>query len=63
MAKNWAIVVGVNAYKSIGDLKYANRDAEAMRDFFNEAKFDRVICFADELADAMPPDCSTLEDF
>jgi len=63
VAKNWAIVVGVNAYKSIGDLKYANRDAEAMRDFFNEAKFDRVICFADELADAMPPYFSTLEDF
>ena len=62
MAKNWAIVVGVNAYKSIGDLKYANRDAEAMRDFFKEAKFDRVICFADELADAMPPSFTELED-
>ena len=63
MAKNWAIVVGVNAYKNIGDLKYANRDAEAMRDFFNEAKFDRVICFADELAGAMPPSFTELEDF
>ena len=63
MAKNWAIVVGVNAYKSIGDLKYANRDAEAMRDFFNEAKFDRVICFVDELAGAMMPYFSELEDF
>ena len=63
MAKNWAIVVGVNAYKSIGDLKYANRDAEAMRDFFNEAKFDRVICFADELAGAMLPYFTELEDF
>ena len=63
MAKNWAIVVGVNAYKSIGDLKYANRDAEAMRDFFNEAQFDRVICFADELAGAVMPYFSELEDF
>ncbi len=63
MAKNWAIVVGVNAYKSIGDLKYANRDAEAMRDFFNEAQFDRVICFADELVDAMLPSFTELEDF
>ena len=63
MAKNWAIVVGVNAYKSIGDLKYANRDAEAMRDFFNEAKFDRVICFADALAGGMPPSFTELEDF
>ena len=48
-AKNWAIVVGVNAYKDIGELQYANRDAEAMRDFFLEAKFDRVFCFADQL--------------
>jgi formylglycine-generating enzyme required for sulfatase activity/uncharacterized caspase-like protein len=63
VAKNWAIVVGVNAYKSIGDLKYANRDAEAMRDFFNEAQFDRVICFADELAGAMLPSFTELEDF
>lgn len=46
-AKNWAIVVGVNAYKNIGRLEYANRDAEAMHDFFVKAKFDRVFWFAD----------------
>ena len=46
-AKNWAIVVGVNAYKNIGRLEYANRDAEAMHNFFVKAKFDRVFWFAD----------------
>ena len=48
-AKNWAIVVGINAYDNIGQLNYANRDAEAMRNFFYEADFDRVFCFADKL--------------
>jgi uncharacterized caspase-like protein len=48
-AKNWAIVVGINAYENIGQLRYANRDAAALRDFFREAKFDRVFCFADGL--------------
>ena len=48
-AKNWAIVVGINAYENIGQLRYANRDAAALRDFFYEAKFDRVFCFADGL--------------
>ncbi len=54
--KNWAIVVGINAYRHIGGLKYANRDAEAMRNFFYEAKFDRVFCFADELEIPPQPD-------
>ncbi len=49
-AKNWAIVVGINKYENIGHLKYANRDAEAMAEFFRSAGFDRVFCFADALA-------------
>jgi formylglycine-generating enzyme required for sulfatase activity/uncharacterized caspase-like protein len=48
-AKNWAIVIGINAYDNMGRLNYANRDAEAMQNFFNEAEFDRVFCFVDEL--------------
>ena len=48
-AKNWAIVVGINVYEHIGQLRYANRDAAALRNFFHEAKFDRVFCFADGL--------------
>lgn len=54
-AKNWAIVVGINAYENIGQLRYANRDAAALRDFFQEAKFDRVFCFADGLS--LAPEC------
>ncbi len=50
MAKNWAIVVGINKYDhGISPLKYANRDAEAMANFFREDGFDRVFCFADGL--------------
>jgi formylglycine-generating enzyme required for sulfatase activity len=49
-AKNWAIVVGINKYAHIDHLDYANRDAEAMAAFFRDAGFDRVFCFADELA-------------
>jgi len=48
-AKNWAIIVGINAYEHIGQLRYANRDAAALRNFFHEAKFDRVFYFADGL--------------
>ena len=73
-AKNWAIVVGVNAYKRIEELQYANRDAEAMHAFFKEANFDEVFCFADGLKlersaqeiTAQPdtePTRSNLEDF
>ncbi len=49
MAKNWAIVVGINEYENIGHLKYANRDAEAMAALFRRDGFDRVFCFADGL--------------
>ena len=69
-AKNWAIVVGINAYEHIGQLRYANRDAAALRDFFQEAKFDRVFCFADGLQlsperdqKSVQPRHSDLEDF
>ena len=69
-AKNWAIVVGINAYEHIGQLRYANRDAAALRDFFQESKFDRVFCFADGLQLSPEPDQksvqprhSDLEDF
>jgi uncharacterized caspase-like protein len=51
MAKNWAIVIGINRYNpnNFTPLKYAKRDAALMRDFFrNEAKFDEVCYFADD---------------
>ena len=69
-AKNWAIVVGINAYEHIGQLSYANRDAAALRNFFHEVKFDRVFCFADGLQlspepgqKSVQPRHSDLEDF
>jgi uncharacterized caspase-like protein len=47
MAKNWAVVIGINEYEHLQrPLKYAKRDAELMRDFLrNEAGFDQVYHF------------------
>ena len=56
MAKNWAIVVGVNAYRHKTDLKYANNDAKAMADFFKQEGFQEVYCFADQLIIQPHPD-------
>ncbi len=48
MAKNWAICIGINNYNSMPNLKYAQRDAELMRDYFlNEAGFEKVYLFTD----------------
>lgn len=49
MASNWAIVIGINEYRFLQPLKYAKRDAEAIRTFLvQEAKFDRVFLFTDD---------------
>jgi uncharacterized caspase-like protein len=49
MAKNWAIVIGINQYRFLQPLRYAKRDAETMRDFLErEAGFDRVFLFTDD---------------
>ena len=49
MGKNWAIAVGINQYDNLRDLKYAQRDAEAMADWFkDEAKFDEVFLFTED---------------
>lgn len=49
MAQNQAIVIGVNQYEFLQPLQYAQRDAEAMRDFLlNQAHFDRVFFFSDD---------------
>jgi formylglycine-generating enzyme required for sulfatase activity/uncharacterized caspase-like protein len=48
MSKNWAICIGINDYYSIIPLKYAQRDAAAIRDFcLNEARFEKVYFFAE----------------
>ncbi len=31
MASNWAIVIGINQYRFLQPLKYAERDAKAMQ--------------------------------
>jgi uncharacterized caspase-like protein len=53
MAKNWAVVIGINEYKHLQrPLKYAKRDAELMRDFLcNEAGFDQVYHFSEDSSD------------
>ncbi|WP_293138885.1 GUN4 domain-containing protein [Okeania sp. SIO3I5] len=50
MAINWAICVGINNYDNMPNLRYAQRDAELMRDYFlNEAGFEKenVYLFTD----------------
>jgi len=49
MAKNWAIAIGINHYTNLQSLNYAKRDAECMRDFFQqEAGFERVFLFSED---------------
>ena len=56
---NWALVIGINNYPRLKSLKYAQRDAELMRDYFSkEAKFERVFYFADNSAPIQAPDGS-----
>ncbi|MEM9275912.1 MAG: SUMF1/EgtB/PvdO family nonheme iron enzyme [Cyanobacteria bacterium P01_F01_bin.143] len=48
MAKNWAICIGINYYENLTDLRFAMRDAECMKDWFeNEANFEKVYLFTD----------------
>ncbi|PSB51875.1 peptidase C14, partial [filamentous cyanobacterium Phorm 6] len=50
MAKNWAVVIGINEYEHLQrPLKYAKRDAKLMRDFlYNEAGFEKVYHFSED---------------
>jgi len=51
MARNWAIVIGINDYNpnNFTPLRYAKRDAELVRDFFvREARFEQVYFFSDD---------------
>ncbi|MEG4279972.1 GUN4 domain-containing protein [Microcoleus sp. MON1_C1] len=53
MAKNWAVVIGINEYEHLPrPLKYAKRDAELMRDFLcKEAGFEKVYHFSEDSSD------------
>ena len=60
MGRNWAITIGINQYYNLRPLRYARRDAEAVRDFcLSEAEFETVYCFAEDApaikADFGPP--------
>jgi uncharacterized caspase-like protein len=49
MARNWAIVVGINQYSTfLSPLKYARQDAELMRDLFKELEFDEICLFTED---------------
>jgi formylglycine-generating enzyme required for sulfatase activity/uncharacterized caspase-like protein len=49
MAKNWAIVVGINQYRFLQPLRYAKRDAETMQAFLSQtAGFDQIFLFTDD---------------
>jgi formylglycine-generating enzyme required for sulfatase activity/uncharacterized caspase-like protein len=48
MGKNYAVTIGINQYQNLRPLKYAQRDASAMRNFFlTELKFEKVYYFAE----------------
>ena len=56
---NWALVIGINNYQRLKSLKYAQHDAELMRDYFsNEANFECVFYFADNAPRIQAPDSS-----
>jgi uncharacterized caspase-like protein len=49
MAKNYAIVIGINKYARFDNLKYAKKDAENIRDFFDkDAEFDCVFFLSED---------------
>lgn len=52
MAKNWALVIGINGYNPVNfaPLNYAKQDAERVKDFFGNAGFE--VCF---FTDDSPP--------
>ncbi|MGK7878792.1 MAG: SUMF1/EgtB/PvdO family nonheme iron enzyme [Crocosphaera sp.] len=52
MAKNWAIVIGINNYENLEHLKYAKADAEAVQKWCEkEGRFERVFPFTEDSPD------------
>lgn len=52
MARQWAIVIGVNQYSRMESLRYASQDATAIRDFLaGPARFSQVYWFSDDSPD------------
>jgi formylglycine-generating enzyme required for sulfatase activity/uncharacterized caspase-like protein len=48
MGKNWAIAIGINGYRNLQRLNYAQRDAESVCSFFQqELAFEQIYTFTD----------------
>ncbi|MBD1833300.1 MULTISPECIES: GUN4 domain-containing protein [Cyanophyceae] len=62
MARNWAIAIGINQYNpnNFAPLRYARLDAERIRDFFQEARFDEVYWFGENAPDIRLPNGTTI---
>ncbi len=63
MSRNWAFVIGINDYvpTNFPPLRYAKRDAEAVRDFFaQEAGFEGVWLFTDDSPSQVLPNGNEL---
>jgi uncharacterized caspase-like protein len=49
MGRNWAITIGINGYRNLQKLRYAERDAESVRNYFSqELCFEQVYHFSDD---------------
>jgi formylglycine-generating enzyme required for sulfatase activity/uncharacterized caspase-like protein len=49
MGRNWAITIGINGYRNLQRLNYAQQDAEAMRQLFSqELDFQHIYHFTDD---------------
>ncbi|WP_258008157.1 GUN4 domain-containing protein, partial [Cylindrospermopsis raciborskii] len=48
MGQNWAISIGINHYDNLQPLKYAKRDAEAMKEWFRTSGFNQVFLFTED---------------
>jgi hypothetical protein len=51
MAKNWAIIIGINGYTFLDDLKWATRDAQMMAQFLKNNHF-KVWHFSTKVSDS-----------
>ncbi|NES19781.1 MAG: hypothetical protein F6K41_12840 [Symploca sp. SIO3E6] len=59
MVKNYALIIGINNYQRLHSLRYAERDAELMREFLSkEAGFNRVFYFSDNSPEIIASDGS-----
>jgi formylglycine-generating enzyme required for sulfatase activity/uncharacterized caspase-like protein len=49
MSKNWAICIGINKYKFVSKLRFAQRDAQKMSEFCDRTlNFEKVYYFAED---------------